>query len=200
MMQHVLSFKFKGDRNYIQGPDIIDAVIELLQQQDFCKEKIKDFKYAAHKMLHTNALATIDKNQQVDAHSLISFNHDGEKYFVSLEPASSLVQGSSFYDETVVITNSVITDNKISMKYAELNGYSFSELIVSMNKYFLQKRITNEGKWIVSKVEYIDICSVSPAQGSMVSLVLIKNLNNKLTKSSIQVNERNVGSLYFSLI
>jgi hypothetical protein len=199
MTRHVLNFKFKGDRQYIQGPDIIDSVIALLEKQDFKKDKIKDFKYAAHKMLHSNAIAIIDMNQQADVCSLVSFNYDGKKYYVSVQPTSSAVEESVSYDETAVRTNSIISGDKISMD-VEPNQYSFSELIVSMNKYFLQEKIAHEGKWIVTKAEYLDVSSISSAKGSTVSLVLIKNLNNKLTKSSILMNGQNVGYLYFSLI
>jgi hypothetical protein len=200
MTRHVLNFKFKGDRKYIQGPDIIDSVIALLEKQDFKKDKIKDFKYAAHKMLHSNAIAIIDMNQGADLCSLVSFKYNGKKYYVSVQPTSSAVEESVSYDETAVRTNSIISDDKISMDYVEPNQYSFSELIVSMNKHFLQKKIAHEGKWIVTKAEYLDISSISSAKGSTVSLVLIKNLNNKLTKSSILMNGQNVGYLYFSLI
>jgi hypothetical protein len=199
MSQYHISFKFKGDRKYIQGPDIMDAVISLLKK-DFIIEEIKNFKYASHKMLHTNATITIDHNQINDVYSLISFKYRGEHYFASILPDQSEVEESLPYDETPITAHCNITGNKISIQYTNLSQFTFSELIVSMNKYFLQNTFSQKGKWIVTKAEYIDLKSIFPPSDSIISLVLIKNINYKLTKSVVSVNDQSVGHLFFSLI
>jgi len=48
-MKVSLNFKFKGNRKYIQGPDIIDAVIPYIKEK--YSGNFTEFKYSAHQML-----------------------------------------------------------------------------------------------------------------------------------------------------
>ena len=61
MKKYNLEFCFKGARTYIQGPDIFDAVLDVIKK-DFNVSKITNIKYSTHSMLHANADLMIKKN------------------------------------------------------------------------------------------------------------------------------------------
>jgi hypothetical protein len=98
----------------------------------------------------------------------------------------------------VVRSKSVIDGSNIV--FENILDDSLTELIVSMNKYFLQKIVTEDGKWIVTKFDYINLIDLNNIKNKQLQLELTNNFNNKLTKSRVKVADKLVGYLYFSLI
>jgi hypothetical protein len=73
-MKVSLNFKFKGNRKYVQGPDIIDAVIPYIREN--YPGDITEFKYSAHQMLYSNADLIFGAAPEKEVHSLISFQYE----------------------------------------------------------------------------------------------------------------------------
>ena len=108
--------------------------------------------------------------------------------------------------------------NKIKNKYSEENiksqskiikdtiyfknnlSNSLSEIVTSMNKYFLQQTVNQSVKWIVTKLEYYKLIEKKEIIDKLITLKLINNLNNKLTKSAIFLDKKKVGYVFFSQI
>ncbi len=201
MKKFDLEFCFKGDRTYVQGPDILDAVLKVLES-NFDIKKIIDIKYSAHNMLHSNAHLIITENFQADSYStiksMVTFRIDHKKYYAIVTESDKKIECSNPYTEEIVRNNATIDGSKIVFK--NILDDSLSEIIVSMNKYFLQKTITKDAKWIVTKIEYKNFMDLNSVKESLVELTLTNNFNNKLTKSTIKVNDKDIGYLYFSLI
>ncbi len=198
---YTLSFQFKGNRKYVQGPDIFDAAIEIICNY-FDKTKITFVKYAAHNMLHQNADLVItdefDPKEYSFFNSVITFNQDNTKYYAIVIQNNELIDGAVEYSEDVVRNLSEINNDMIVFKN-KLND-SLTEIIVSMNKYYLQQNITESGKWIVTKFDYINLTSIEDIKDRVISLQLKNNFNNLLTKSTIRVDGEVIGNLYFSLV
>ena len=196
-----LEFCFKGSRTYVQGPDIFDAVIDRLKN-DFDKEKISNIKYAGHEMLHANAdmivTESFDKGNYSKINSVITFKYEYKKYFIVISENDDKIECSNQYTEEIVRSKSNIDEMIITFENELMD--SITEIIVSMNKYFLQEIVTKDGKWIVTKFEYVKLISLDYIKNKQLKLELTNNFNNKLTKSKIFVDDELVGYLYFSLI
>ncbi|TKI71033.1 hypothetical protein FCU45_01195 [Sulfurimonas crateris] len=201
MKKDDLEFCFKGSRTYVQGPDIFDAVVDTIKN-DFDVSKMTDIKYAAHDMLLANAnlIVTNDfkKEDFETINSIITFKQDGTKYYAVVSQSDTKIECSNEYSEEIVRTQSIIKDKIIS--FENILEDSITEITVSMNKYFLQETETKDGKWIVTKFEYPKLINLDKIKNKTLKLELTNNFNNKLTKSTIFVNEEAVGYLYFSLI
>ncbi len=201
MKKYNLDFCFKGSRRYVQGPDIFDAVINKIQE-NFDSSKIKDIKYAAHNMLLANATLIIieefNKDDFEKINSLITFKIDDKKYYAVVVQNDTAIECSNEYSEDIVRTESIIDGSNIVFK--NILDDSLTELIVSMNKYFLQKTVTEDGKWIVTKFDYINLIDLNNLKDKQLQLELTNNFNNKLTKSRVLVENKLVGYLYFSLL
>lgn len=194
-----LDFCFKGSRTYIQGPDIFDALVAPISNEF---NSIRDIKYSAHKMLHKNATMYLTK-KVVKAdypviNSLVNFIGDGVKYFAVICENDKPVECSIDYSEVIVESNSKILDNIIS--FENILSDSYTEIVVSMNKYFLNQTIKEKGKWIVTKFDYFDLVDITNIENKEIRIELLQNFNNKLTKSLLFLNNKKVGHLYFSLI
>ncbi len=100
------------------------------------------------------------------------------------------IECSTEYSEEIVRSKSKIQENSISF-FNELED-SLTEIIVSMNKYFLQKTVTENGKWIVTKFEYNNFLDIKDIKNKKIILELKNNFNNKLTKSTIKIDDMRV--------
>ncbi len=201
MKKYNLEFCFKGSRNYVQGPDIFEAVVEKLKL-DFDIHNVTDIKYSAHEMLHTNAEMIVSENFNNNdfekINSVITFKKNDTKCYVVIVENGDKIECSTDYSEEIVRTKSIINKNIIT--FANELEDSITEIVVSMNKYFLQETVTKNGKWIVTKFEYKELVNLEDIKDKELKLELTNNFNNKLTKSTIFVDDVAVGYLYFSLI
>jgi hypothetical protein len=202
MKKYNLEFCFKGSRTYVQGPDIFDAVIDVLNKNDFDFSDMNDIKYTAHEMLEKNADLIVTENFKKEEfakiNSVITFKYENKKYFAIVVENENKIECSNEYSEEIVRSKSVIQGNQI--EFFNILDDSITELVVSMNKYFLQKTVTTDGKWIVTKFDYFKIIDAANIKNKTLKLELTNNFNNKLTKSKIYVADEMVGNLYFSLI
>jgi len=196
-----LEFCFKGKRTYVQGPDIFDAVLEKLKNY-FDLDKINTIKYSAYEMLYANAYMSIvkdfNKNDYEKINSLITFKFESTQYYIVVSESKNEIKCSNNYSEDIVNENSIITSDRIEFK--NILNDSLTEIIVSMNKYYLQNTVTKDGKWIVTKFEYNSFQDLNGIKNKMIELKLKNNFNNKLTKSIITIDNEAVGYLYFTLI
>jgi len=194
-----LEFCFKGTRKYVQGPDIFDIVVKHLKIE--FDELIK-IKYTAYKMLHYNARLYLTdvfiKSEYTTINSLITFMSNGTKYYAVVCELKKNIECSIDYSEKVIETDSIIYNNTIS--YHNTLDYTFTEIVVSMNKYFLNQTFVGVGKWIVTKFDYVNLEDIINIKDKEIKIELIQNLNNKLTKSALYLSDKKVGYLYFTLI
>ncbi|QHT69582.1 hypothetical protein GXP67_24510 [Rhodocytophaga rosea] len=194
--EFILDFCFKGDRNYVQGPDIFDEALKFILLKF---GEIRNIKYVAHKMLHHNAVLIVSSEKgEPDSNSIITFEVGNLRYYASVINNFKQIKCKQDFSETEIQASSIIEQSKISL-FNNLN-YSFSEIIVSMNKYYLQKMSDAVGKWIITKLELSDISFYNNVYHKKISLELVKNFNNMLTKSSIYIDGKQVGAIYFSLV
>ena len=199
MQEFDLEFCFKVNRKYVQGPDIFDTAIKNISKE---YDEIKAIKYTAYAMLYKNATMYITnkvvKSDYSIINSLISFIQGDMKFYAVISENNKLIECSSIYSEEIVENNSKITDNMISFK--NILSDSYTEIVVSMNKYFFNQTIKLEGKWIVTKFDYFELTDIVNIKNKDIALKLLQNFNNKLTKSLLLLDDKPVGYLYFSLI
>lgn len=201
MKQYDLKFCFKGSRNYVQGPDIFDKVLEKLKN-DFELKKLKKIKYAAHTMLYNNAkLFVTNSFRKKDfniINSIVTFNLKNEKFYAVVCETEEKISCKVDYSEEIVRNHSKINDKIIT--FENILDDSLTEIIVSMNKFYLQEAVTKSGKWIVTQFEYNDLINYFDIKNKVLKLELLSNFNNKLTKSKVFLDNNLVGYLYFSLV
>lgn len=197
MEQIKVSFSYKGKREYIQGPDIFDKIIETL---DLKKSEITSIKYSAHSWIKNNATLFVNPEKEPKGYgSLVTYiNEDAIKKSIYVVDNGDKITESEEYSEAHITKNAIIVEDVVSLKCG-VDTYSFNELVVSMNKFFLQQ-ITTEGKWIVTKIEYHNLSHVNKFIDEEIKIRLVKNMRNKLTKSEVFVSNVLVGFVYFSLV
>lgn len=190
-----IEFGFKGERNYIQGPDLVNGVLS-----HFSEAMIENMKFSIHGFINTpyctlSVYETDPKSHTVQFRGSLSCN--GRKLWVEITAQDQLsgTGNRSLYDEGAITSQCNIEDKQVSLIGS--SPYSFIETIVSMKKFLLTKLFPpGSSKWIFTAIdlnEYRDL-------RENLSIKLLHNFQNKLVKSEVLSGDIRVGIIYFSLV
>lgn len=186
-----LSFCFKGNRDYVQGPDIVVAVLK-----QFSAEEITDLDFKFNGIASTN-LDLIEGDKAENANVNIRLMVNGEPKSFQLIESGEAIGCRYEFDERRILDCCNLDMTAQSIELQNPTAYSFCENIVAMNKSLLQNLYPQEtGKWYFTRLEQkypID-------DDALITVKLIKNFNFRLTKSDILISNEVVGSVYFTMM
>jgi hypothetical protein len=190
-MSQSMQFCFKGNRTYVQGPDIVAALYKYFGGLD-----ITDVDLKFNGISSTN-LDLIEGDQAENAKVNIHLNHNGEAKSFQLVENGQVIDCRYDYDEQKVTQ---LCDLNIENKQVSLKGitnYTLCENFVAMNKYLLNSLFPEEnGKWYFTRLEQKRMIP----DNALISVKLIKNFNFRLTKSDILFEDDVIGSVYFTMV
>ncbi len=195
--RHPLQLQFKGDRNYLQGPDIFASVLSRLQT--LAGDKVTDIDFSFHRMASRAVdLVLAEEGKDLDPVAVCQYSIGNAKQRAYVVEADGPVQGRYEYPEQELVDAMTIdVERRICALQRDL-PYADIEIWVAMTKALHQKVFTNlKGKWLFVQ----GALSVYEAEGSGPRELSIKsNLNNKLTRSEAIRGGRKIGEIYFSII
>lgn len=198
-----IKFRYKGNRNYIQGADLFHIMMQEIQanatHQNICFT-IHDFitsstcqLYITQNKTLLSSLTNIAVRCQVEI--------DNTPHWLAISPAlspASQNQASEqrdYYDESLITSLCIKTKKSIHINH--LSPYNFIETIVAMTKHLHQQLYPDIiGKWVFTR---IDLTSFYDVQKD-ITITLQHNMNNKLTKSDIMLSNNKIGDIFFSLV
>jgi hypothetical protein len=184
-----LSVPFKGARDYLHSTDIFNAFFIELGDYDAFEMVLYQ------KMVHTLSLVPMANVQDKSNYSgLIFYTKHGENHILGIsENKSERVQSRVPYDEESLVCEAKIDTENKSIELAHQAGHSFVDHIVALNKNLLQKILSSDAKWALTKLEL----DKTPMEGHY-TLKMVSNLGTKLVKSAIDVDGEPLGFIYFS--
>lgn len=194
-----VEFSFKGERSYIQGPDLYNSLVNV----GFPVEEIKNIHFTAHDFVRTpNCLLYLAdaKNDLVNLSGVcVRCNYDvgGVTKWLAITQGSDGLETANRvdYDEGKIIRHCHVVEDGIEL--LEPSPYTFIETVVSMNKHMHQNLFPEaNGKWIFTRIDLDEFVDANEG----LSLQLKHNLNYRLTRSDIRIDGSKVGDLYFSLV
>lgn len=190
-MNKKLNFCFKGNRTYIQGPDIM---AELLKS--FSGKAISEIDVKFHGISETN-LSLIAGDELTDAKVNISLLIDAEEQLFQMVENGKKIDCRYEYDEDSLVRHYELDIDEQQVHLNAKTGYSFYENLVAMNKHLLQSLYPEEqGKWYFTRIEQTKLIS----DDALITVKLIKNFNFRLTKSDILLDGEKIGNVYFTMV
>jgi hypothetical protein len=200
---HSVSLKlaYKGDRDYLQGPDIYNAVTRIVSGEN-PRIVFNKIKMAFHKIAHNQCKLTygnylmldqMPKDINVDVNFIAPSSHLVGWLVETDEPVIERVP----YPEEDIVKKTSIDGKRITIE-GEVQ-FTPIEILVAMTKQ-LHKTLypIKAGRWIFTRIELNRLLTISDAAKFKVEIE--KNLNNRLTKGSIHSGEEMLGHIYFSLV
>lgn len=186
----VLKFKFKGDRDYVHGTDMINKFLDVYKN-------ISKFSIRIKKMTTKNLRITQKaSNQVVVATISIKEHHEEQKFF--LAETETGADGRYPYDEKKLLSDSKVDNNKEEISMNLDVSYNLIENLVALNKQLVSKVVSSNVKWLFVGMELEQIPDFN--NSDCANLKIEKKLGIKLIKSSIWINEKKIGSISFSAI
>jgi hypothetical protein len=192
-----VEFRFKGDRDYIQGTDLFDALVGTHPA-----DTLRNIRFTIHGFVRTPHVDVYDapsrealaRVQDVKARAV--YERGGAPHWLALvESSRSGAAGRYAYREERVTNLCSIDGHAIALDGA--SPFTFIETIVAMNKHMHQKRFGDApGKWIFTGIDLARGCDAREG----LELRLGPDPNLRLTRARILHLGQDIGSLFFSLI
>jgi len=185
-----LKFCFKGERKYVQGPDIVAKLFDT-----FSESELENIDIKFNGITSTNL--TLEKNSSEAAKVHIRIKDNGEEKDFQLIENNEPIDCRHEYDEQKIIDKVVLGLEVQEISLTAVTGFTVCENFVAMNKYLLQSLYPDEkGKWYFTRLQQKKVID----NDSLITVRLIKNFNFRLTKSDILLDGEVVGSVYFTMV
>lgn len=192
-----VEFRFKGARDYVQGPDLFNALVGIhpasaLSNVHFTIHGfVRTARCEAHLASSREALSTLQ-----DVRARANFDLRGETRWVALREGSpSVLAARDEYFEERITSHCRIDDHRVVL--GGESSFTFIETAVAMNKYMHQRLFADiSGRWIFTGIDLAQGCDAR----SGISLKIGSDLNPRLTRAEIVHEGRAIGRLFFSLL
>ena len=202
MERNKIEFCFKGQRDYIQGPDIYNQVNQYIIDELNMKDIIR-IDLIIHRLISNNLTVEMAKDtdsiKKENISAIFSFMHGDNKYTLLLFESNSKIECRLEFPEEEIVKKFTV-DVKEKKIYLNANvDFTELEIITAMNKKLLKTLYPDlNRKWLFTRLQtdrYLKECNYNT-----IAVELQHNFNFKLTKSLIKIDDRERGYIYFSRI
>lgn len=203
MIKKFLEFKYKGERRYVHGTDIINKTIILLNHLNYFPDTFEiSFKNVINSSLEIDIYSKTEYNDKIASNSkveaLANFKHKKNIYYIVYKRTKNQITGVYNFDEKFITRKTILKLEKKSAIYSFENKYSVIEIIVAINKHLLNHIFPDKsGKWYFGKLSLEK--NVITNKFSKIKIMVIKNIGVRYTKSLIEVDGVEVGFIFFSM-
>lgn len=190
------SFKFKGERQYVQGPDLFTSLIESVNTKD-----IEQIRFSIHDFIwNTNCkIMVLDKSDEVyktlPVRCTMIVNGSQLKMGITPDENRKSKDLRYKYDEDRIIKYCNFQSEKAMLMNE--SPYSFIETIVAMKKEMLNRTYPEaDGKWAFTQLRldhYFD-------KREHLGLKVKSKIGLRLIRSSILYKNNIIGDIFFSLV
>lgn len=192
-------FCFKGERTYVHGTDIYDQVLEeLTVKRSMAVETID---VSINKISTQNLKGyLVNENEGLNGEykAQMKFFSDGESKILYLEEQNEEIECREAYDEKSIVSKSKIDLDTESISMEASLPFSSIEKTVALNKHLLQKIFSEKvGKWYFTRLK---LDKPFDNKERVFRIKFRRNFKFKLVQSDIVVDEKQVGTIYFSLV
>jgi hypothetical protein len=200
MSRTALTFRLKGNRDYVQAGDMFNVLCERLPQ--VLQSRVEPpFKLIVHKFARKQCDLLICENESSSRRpealvAEFACGIESGRLVGWLVETDRPIEERYEYDEAKIQSLSLIADNAITI--AQNSGYSPMEVAVSLTKRIHHALYPTAGRWIFTRIDLTRFFLPGDSRSMRIRVEL--NFNNRMTKSSIQASEEVIGHIYFSRV
>ncbi|MES2568555.1 MAG: hypothetical protein V4710_00700 [Verrucomicrobiota bacterium] len=195
-----LQLRFKGARQYLQGPDIYNALCDTLAERGW--ESLEKIDVVFHKMAASQLTGRIYLGQDVPASEpnvVFRAVSKGQALTVLLEEGGESIAGRVPYDEEALVARTTLDADQKRISVPATPGYSNIEAFVALNKSLLLRSFPEaKGRWLFARLQMAQSFRHTPFEQFEVRFQ--GHSNFRITRSVLLGDGRTLGSLYFSLL
>lgn len=196
-----LRLPYKGDRDYLHGTDIYNAVTCIISGSTpgtvFNRIKMAFHKVARNQCKLTYGNHSVLQQMPKELNAEVSFIAPSSHLIGWLvETDEPVIERIAYPEEDIVKKTSI--EGKVITIMGEVQ-FTPIEILVAMTKRLHMKLYPIKvGRWFFTRLDLNRLLTISDA--SKLKVEIDKNLNNRLTKGSIHSGEEMLGYIYFSVV
>jgi hypothetical protein len=194
-----LDLSFKGSRDYIQGPDMVDAVGDCLARE-YGADRIRQVTFTINRIAR-RALQLELRGRTPDERKIgsVRFSLDGRAEVASLIEIDRPVTLRRDYPEERIVERCRFDLTRQTCEITAPLEFTTTEHLVAMNKALHQRCFpAASGRWMFVKLEAPAYPSRS-CEGPLL-VRLVRHFGDKLTKSETFDGGHSPGHIFFSLM
>jgi hypothetical protein len=192
-----LEFRFKGDRDYIHGTDIFNALVGVHPPAD-----VRNVHFTIHGLVRTprcelyqaDSREAVSVLQGIKVHA--SFDLLGVTQWLALRESSASGSVRRYeYAEDRVTALCDVRDHLVVLN--RHSPFTFIETVVAMNKHLHLTEFSDAvGKWLFTCIDLKRGCDAREG----ISLQIGRDVNYRLTRAEIVLYGQVIGNICFSLV
>jgi len=190
--------KFKGNRDYLQGPDILTTVLHILESK-YPTSTITNIDIAFHSLARSGlSLMPITPPETQPKAQLSCKINDVRKKFVLIDDGRPILERYDYVEDQIVAATSINVKSATATSSRSLPYTNIERWVAMVKALHLAMYPTLQGKWLFARGKfdnYQDVFSVDAEH----QVTVEANFNNKMTRSALSVNGQKLGDIYFSL-
>jgi len=199
LIEKEVQFRFKGSRDYVQGPDIYNCLLDTVNDNfDSYPSQIRG---SFHRLLSHNGMLHIYSNSEDFNQELFYADFvllfENEEYYAGLSNADTPIISSYEYDEEDVLSGLIFDQSTVKLAFKP--SYSYIEQIIAMTKrlhFNLYPEVKE--KWLFTKFRFQDTIDPQLFPDRELSVKAGKNFHNKLTQNMLALDNAPMGDIWFS--
>lgn len=199
----LLSFHFKGDRKYVQGPDIFNKVNEILLDQH--KLSLRSLKFVMPLMSNAYLHIIQDSGELDDdcysAKGVAVDKMGNNVSFVVIPRDNSLISKSESYEESLITNYADLCDEFSRIELYEPTKFSLIEESVALIKYHHNLCMPyDKKKWLYTAIQ-VHTPALFPYSRDGQDLMIIpkKIIAKRFSKNDVYLNNILLATIDFTL-
>lgn len=198
-MKTPLNIGFKGDRDYLQGPDILNETMLWLEQHH-APDNISKIDFSFHRMAKTALVLFNEKmNNHYEPVAECSYLSDGAAKNVYLYESGNPVLERYLYDEDAICKDFQINKDAKSGSLRSAPHFTDIEIWVALTKALHKKTLPEiKGKWLFVRGRFPSY--KHSTKSAEKQLRIAANFQNRLTRTVLTSDGDFSGEIFFSVI
>jgi len=200
MKTTTLDLCYKGTRDYVHGTDIFNACMKSLSTETELPEIID---MSIHAIMR-NQLCILSQTQPSSSEKfsvIFKFSRNGIENTLYLKEIEDEIKCRYEYNEEGIVEKAMINSVVKSITLEPMKQFSVIEKVVALNKKLLSSIFKDiSGKWFFARIKLKEVPLFVRGADSAITVALKRNLDFKITDSTIIMDDKIVGNIYFTLV
>lgn len=190
--------RFKGDRKYLHGTDILPIALHALAGRRSL-DTIGDIDIAFHSLARTGLTLCVEAPAGREPTGQLVCNIDGmRRKFLLVEDGRPITERHPYPEEQIVAATTIDTAGATATSSAPL-PFTCIERWIAMVKALHHAVYPDAcGKWLFVRAKLTAYQDAYPGQTEH-RVSIISDFDGKLTRSALSVDSRNIGDIFFAL-
>lgn len=197
-------FAFWGKRDYVHGSHMILSLFDIFENiwkvgsiKKISAIFIHPLRFQGKYCLFENRSSMVESKNKLKV--IFEVYTQKSIHFVGIEESIKKIDKIIIDNEDELIKKSVIDKFDQTIFSESFQNDKWINVIIILNKIILTETILEgrNAKWFMAKL-YLDFDTVDRNNIKQITVKLIKNLGNRITKSYIELNKEECGEIYFN--